>query len=105
MKNHIKVNGKILQTNKKWLHLKQKQKEYISNTLRREYTQFVKTNPRKPRKYEHDEILHEVMNQIQEREIWIPYDEVKQYYLRKIGRWFRKIESEWESQISNSEKH
>ncbi|MDR4987052.1 MULTISPECIES: transposase [Bacillus cereus group] len=104
MKNHIKVNGKILQTNKKWSHLKQKQKEHISNRLRREYTQFVKTHYRKPRKYEHDEILHEVMNQIQEREIWIPYGEVKRYYLSKIGKWFRKIESEWESQISNSEK-
>ncbi|MBK5345659.1 transposase [Bacillus sp. TH22] len=104
MKNHIKVNEKFLQTNKKWSHLKQKQKEHISNWLRREYTQFVKTYQRKPRKYEHDEILHEVMNQIQEREIRIPYGEVKRYYLSKIGKWFRKIESEWESQISNSEK-
>ncbi|PFE87597.1 transposase, partial [Bacillus thuringiensis] len=42
MKNHIKVNGKILQTNKKWSHLKQRQ--HISNWLRREYTQFVKTH-------------------------------------------------------------
>jgi hypothetical protein len=45
-----------------------------------------------------------VMNQIQEREIWIPYGEVKRYNLSKIGKWFRKIESEWESQIPNSEK-
>ncbi|HDR7588799.1 transposase [Bacillus mycoides] len=104
MKNHIKVNGKILQTNKKWSNLKQRQRQHISNWLRREYTQFVKTHYRKPRKYEHDEILHEVMNQIQEREIWIPSGEVKRYYLSKIGKWFRKIESEWESQISNSEK-
>ncbi|PFE95009.1 transposase, partial [Bacillus thuringiensis] len=44
MKNHIKVNGKILQTNKKWSHLKQRQRQHISNWLRREYTQFVKTH-------------------------------------------------------------
>ncbi|EOP45863.1 hypothetical protein IK1_04349 [Bacillus cereus VD146] len=31
MKNHIKVNEKILKKNKKWSHLKQKQKENISN--------------------------------------------------------------------------
>jgi hypothetical protein len=93
MKNHIKVNGKILQTNKKkWSHLKQRQ--HISNWLRREYTQFCKTHYRKPKKYEHDEILHEVMNQIQEREIGIPNGEVKRYYLSKIGKSFRKIESE-----------
>ncbi|KAA0753655.1 transposase, partial [Bacillus sp. AR2-1] len=29
---------------------------------------------------------------------------VKRYYLSKIGKWFRKIESEWEAQISNSEE-
>ncbi|WP_306506620.1 hypothetical protein [Bacillus toyonensis] len=56
------------------------------------------------KKYEHDEILHKLMNQIQEREIWISNGEVKRYYLSKIGKWFRKIESEWESQISNIEK-
>ena len=105
MKKHIKVNGKILQTNKKWSHLKQRQRQrqHISNWLRREYTQFVKTHYRKPKKYEHDEILHEVMNQIQEREIWIPTGEVKRYYLSKIGKWFRKIEGEWEIQIDNKE--
>ncbi|WP_439876720.1 hypothetical protein ACSLGG_29690 (plasmid) [Bacillus mycoides] len=81
MKNHIKVNGKLLQTNKKWSHLRQKQKDNISNWLGREYIQFVRTHHRKPIKYEHDEILHEVMNQIQEREIWIPYGEVKKYYV------------------------
>ena len=43
----------------------------------------------------HDEILHEVMNQIQEREIWISYGEVKKYNVNKIGKWFRKIEGEW----------
>ncbi|TKH57088.1 transposase, partial [Bacillus cereus] len=44
-----------------------------------------------------------VMNQIQEREIWIPNGEVKRYYLSKIGKWFRKIEGEWEIQINNKE--
>ncbi|MBT2580037.1 hypothetical protein J7E43_22100, partial [Bacillus sp. ISL-8] len=51
MKNHIKVNGKLLQTNKKWSHLRQKQKEYISDWLHREYIQFIRTHHRKPRKY------------------------------------------------------
>ncbi|EEM13271.1 hypothetical protein bpmyx0001_59410 [Bacillus pseudomycoides DSM 12442] len=44
------------------------------------------------------------MDRIEEREIWIPYGEVKRYYLSKIGKWFRKIKSEWESQIPNNEK-
>lgn len=95
------VNRKLLQTNKKWSHLQQQQKDPISNWLRREYIQFVRTQHRNPRKYEHDEILHEVMNQIQEREIWIPYGEVK---ISKIGKWFRKIEDGWEIQIDNNEQ-
>ena len=99
MKNHMKIEGKLLQTNKKWSQLKQKQKEHISNELRNEYIQFVTTYHRRPKKNEHDEIIHTVIIQIQEREIWIPYSEVKKYYASKIGRWFRKIESQWESQI------
>ncbi|PDX97083.1 transposase [Bacillus pseudomycoides] len=97
MKNHIKVNGQIRQTNKKWSHLRQQQQERISNWLRREYTKFVQLNHRRPKKYEHDEILSEVMDRIEEREIWIPYGEVKRYYLSKI-------ESEWEAPTSNNEK-
>lgn len=46
MKHHIKVNGQIRQTNKKWSHLRQQQKERISNWLRREYTKFVQLNHR-----------------------------------------------------------
>lgn len=104
MKNHTMVNGNLLQTNKKWSYLRQKQKDDISNWLRREYIQFVRAQHRNPRKYEHDEILHEVMNQIQEREIWIPYGEVKKYYVSKIGKWFRKIEDGWEILIDNNEQ-
>ncbi|MBZ3766251.1 hypothetical protein K9P71_28535 [Bacillus cereus] len=38
MKNHIKNSkGQLLQTNKKWSHLKQKQRETISNWLREAY--------------------------------------------------------------------
>ncbi|GMR66336.1 transposase [Bacillus cereus] len=104
MKNHTMVNGKLLQTYKKWSNLRQKQKDHISNWLCRDYIQFVRTHHRKPRKNEHDEIFHEVMNQIQEQEIWIPYGEVKKYYVSKIGKWFRKIEGEWEIQIDNNER-
>ncbi|PED08327.1 transposase [Bacillus pseudomycoides] len=103
MKNHVRVNGQIRQTNKKWSHLRQQQKECISNWLGREYTKFVQVHYRRPEKYEHDEILGEVMDRIEEREIWIPYGEVKRYYLSKIGKWFRKIEKEWEAQTSNHE--
>ncbi|WP_307443098.1 hypothetical protein [Paenibacillus sp. V4I3] len=34
MKNHIRINGKLLQTNKKFSALKLKQKEWIASLLR-----------------------------------------------------------------------
>ncbi|PGX90168.1 transposase [Bacillus cereus] len=94
MKYHIKVNGHIRQINKKWLHLRQKQRERISNWLRREFHIFVQFYHRRPKKYEHDEILLTVMDKIHEQDIWIPYGEVERYYKSKIGKWYRKIESD-----------
>ena len=60
MKNHIKVGGKLLQTNKKWHHLKRSQQEWIKQICN-----------------EHS--LDEVWQMIQEREINIPYHEVKKH--------------------------
>ncbi|KQX62675.1 hypothetical protein QFZ77_004767 [Paenibacillus sp. V4I3] len=34
LKNHIRINGKLLQTNKKFSALKLKQKEWIASLLR-----------------------------------------------------------------------
>ncbi|WP_144489358.1 transposase [Bacillus thuringiensis] len=91
MKNHIKVNGKILQTNKKWSHLKQKQRECISNWLREEHHKFVQVHDRSPKKQEHEDIVDAVIDKIVEAEIWIPHWEVKGYYMRKHAKWYRKI--------------
>lgn len=104
MKEHIKINGQLRKTNKKWAHLSQRHSECISNWLRKEYTKFVQVNHRKPKTYENDEILSEVMNRIEECQIWIYYKEVKKYYLSKIGKWFWKIENEWELQPSKDKE-
>lgn len=95
MKNHMKVNGKILQTNKKWSHLRQKQKERISYWLRTEHHVFVQKHHRSPKKHEHDVILSVVMDKINEFDMWIPYGEVEKYYKRKHSKWYRKIANEW----------
>ena len=42
MKNHMRINGQLLQTNKKWNHLKKKQKNWIMETARQEYDCFVR---------------------------------------------------------------
>ena len=61
MKNHKVVNGKLLQMNKKWCHLKNSQKEWIIHLCK-----------------QHD--LGTVLEKIEEREIWIPESEVRKKY-------------------------
>lgn len=61
MKNHIKVNGTLLQTNKKWSHLKRSQVDWI-----RQQQKQVSS-------------VEELYSKIQERGIWIPFSEVKRH--------------------------
>ncbi|OUB36682.1 transposase [Bacillus thuringiensis serovar yunnanensis] len=97
MKNHIQVDGQILQTNKKWPQLKQIQKDLIAGWLQSEYRLFIERFLRKPKSHEEDYILEAVMEQIHERGIWISYQEVKIYYSKKKGKWYRKLETEFEN--------
>ena len=86
MKNHRKVNERLLQTNKKWSQLKLKQKEFVYNCIKKEYNSFVQENKRIPNKKEDIFILDEVYSIIQGRDIWIPYDEVKRFYKSKLAK-------------------
>lgn len=86
MKNHTRSSkGQLLQTNKKWSHLKQKQRETISNWLREAYIEKIKVHNRRLKPREHEDVLERVMNKIYDREIWIPEYEVEKYYKGKIN--------------------
>ncbi|MED2918682.1 transposase [Bacillus thuringiensis] len=91
MKNHTKVpKGQLLQTNKKWSHLKQKQCETISNWLREAYIEKIKVHNRRLKPREHEDVLERVMSKIYDCEIWIPDYEVEKYYKGKINKWYNK---------------
>ncbi|MDR4943119.1 transposase [Bacillus wiedmannii] len=91
MKNHTKgPKGQLLQTNKKWSHLKQKQRETISIWLREAYIEKIKVHNRRLKPREHEDILESVMSKIYDREIWIPDYEVEKYYKGKINKWYNK---------------
>ncbi|MEI5876340.1 MULTISPECIES: hypothetical protein [Bacillus cereus group] len=91
MKNHIKSSqGQILQTNKKWSHLKQEQRETISTWLREAYIEKIKVHNRRFKPGEHEELLESVMSKIYEREVRIPDYEVQMYYKGKINKWYNK---------------
>ena len=84
MKNHKMVNGKLLQTNKKYSHLKQSQQEKIYQWMYEAYLAKYDERGWFPASGDHDEILSSVMSKIDEAQIWIPYDEVAQHYRSKI---------------------
>ena len=42
MKNHIRVNGQLLQTTKKWSYLKEKQKNWFLEMAKHEHDRFVR---------------------------------------------------------------
>ena len=84
MKNHKLVNGKLLQTNKKFSDLKLSQKEFISNLIREEYLSFIDENGFAPKDESKADMLDRVYSQIKERDIWIPFNEIKKEFLSKI---------------------
>ena len=75
-KNHEMIDGKLLQTDKKYSQLKLKQKEKIADWM------FQATRDYYTKKYvfPNEKHLEEVVNSVYEKivaaEIWIPYGEV-----------------------------
>lgn len=84
MKNHKYENGKLLQTNKKFSQLKQAQKEKIYNWLKASYNDSILKKV--PIKRQNDFVLDSVYEQIQTAEIWLPFNELEQFYCSKKER-------------------
>ena len=80
MKNHEWVDGKLLQTNKKYSQLKLKQKEKIYQWMYEAYRDKYREFGKYPDLKDIDDILEPVMERIDEAEIWIPYGEVRKHF-------------------------
>jgi hypothetical protein len=89
-KNHVKVNGTLLQTNKKWSQLKQKQKDWIYGIVRAEHEKFIEENDRLPMKTGKKKLVAVIETKIDERGIWLPSHELEQGICKYIDRLNRK---------------
>ena len=89
-KNHEWVNGQLLQTNKKWSHLKASQKTWIQQVTAKEHTAYVDEHGKLPMQKKKEAVLDAVHERINERGIWIPYGELKANVSRMIDRLNRK---------------
>ncbi|MCL2637302.1 MAG: hypothetical protein FWD48_02930 [Oscillospiraceae bacterium] len=90
MKNHVKVDGKLLQTNKKWSQLKSSQQHWICEQIKAEHVKFIEQNNCLPWKNKKAEVLDSVWKKILEREIWIPRYEYERNAGKMIDRLNRK---------------
>jgi hypothetical protein len=91
-KNHEFVDGKLLQTNKKFSQLKEKQKALIAEWFYIECDNFYRSINKFPAsKNETEAIIDLVYQRIQDRDIWIPFGEVKQYFTKKKAKIEKRV--------------
>ena len=83
MKNHKVVDGHLLQTNKKYSHLKLKQKNRIAEWMYQETKAYYEKQYVFPDEEHLDDVVKKVYDRIEQAEIWIPYEEVRHHYKKK----------------------
>jgi hypothetical protein len=91
LKNHVIVDGRLLQTNKKWSHLKQRQRQWIHEITMEEHSAYVEKHGKLPYKSGKEAVLDKVYDRINEREMWIPWGEFKAHAGKFIDRRNRKL--------------
>ncbi|MCL2222408.1 MAG: hypothetical protein FWC20_09030 [Oscillospiraceae bacterium] len=89
-KNHVIVNGTLLQINKKWSHLKQKQRDWIYETTRSEHKKYVEEKNRLPMKAGKRKLIAAVEAKVDSRGIWLPFGELENGIGRYIDRLNRR---------------
>jgi hypothetical protein len=100
MKNHVIVGSRLLQTNKKWSHLKRSQQAWILDVTREEFAAYIAKYRHSPKRNGRDMILSNVCDRIEEREIWLPYGEIKTHVCKIIA----KASKEYTRQAVQNEK-
>jgi hypothetical protein len=91
VKNHIRVNGRLLQTNKRFSALKMKQKEWIASLLRSKTISLMLEHQRQLIRLEREQVLLETLEAIEHKGIWIPVIEVRRYYDSRIQLYYKSF--------------
>ena len=94
-KNHIIVAGRLLQINKKWSHLKQKQRDWIYEIAKVEHEKFIEKHNKNPMKTDKKELIEIISDLVENREIWLPYYELEQHIGKYIDKLNKKAPNEF----------
>lgn len=91
-KNHQKVGEKLIRTDKKYSHLKLKQKEKIYAWMLEEAKHYYDRTGKYPgKKAEDTAVVDVVYDRIEKAGIWIPYGEVFKHYKSIKAKLRRRI--------------
>lgn len=94
-KNHVRAGGRLLQTDKKFSALKERQKTKIAEWFYEAYRRAYTKSGKMPDKSADEEILAYVFQKIDEAEIWIPAGEIYSYYHRRKNKLQKRLEKEF----------
>lgn len=86
------VDGKLLQTNKKYSALKQRQKDKIAEWMYLSFKEYIDSNSNQ--NPTETNIVAPVLERIYKADIWIPDSEIYSYYRRSINRMRKRYERE-----------
>jgi hypothetical protein len=102
-KNHLMVNSTLLQTNKKWSQLKQRQRDWIYEITRSAHQKFLEDNNRLPMKAGKQKLIDIIEAKVDERGIWLPSDELEHGIGKYIDRLNRRTALHVEASDSDLE--
>ena len=91
------VDGRLLRTDKQFRHLIQRQRETISQWLYEGYRRCWLKAGHEPLPRDTGKIVAAVMEKIEAAGIWIPEQEIRQYFSRKKAHFKNRIERELDS--------
>ena len=94
-KNHVMVDGRLLQTDKKFSALKERQKAKIAEWFYEGYRKSYMESGKLPDNREDEKILAYVFAKIDEAQIWIPDGEIYAYYRRRKSKLQKRLEKEF----------
>lgn len=92
--------NQMINLNKNFRDLKEKQKTKIAEWLYIETYRFYKEHEHIPNHSERQDVLDTVYAMIEEAGIWIPYKEVERYYHSKISRYRSRVLRDIENNVS-----
>lgn len=100
-KTHQKIDGQLLQTNKRFSSLKQKQQQSINDWLYEEYRRIYAKIGMPPDSSYNNDILLAVDREIELAGIWLPFNELEKHFISKKNGYKNRYEREVERALLN----